>query len=93
MTNIDKLHFAEQLYLISCKDYLPFVAGWILENYPEAPQTWPIKDYHLLLDKLPHPLVYEAFPCYFFVAVAVSLFSLKMEEGKKDRIPEAQINN
>ena len=32
-------------------------AGWILENYPDAPQTWPINDYHLLLDKLPHPLV------------------------------------
>lgn len=65
-------------------------AGWILENYPDAPQTWPINDYHLLLDKLPHPLVYEVFPCYFFVAVAVSLFSLKMEEGKKDSIPEAK---
>ena len=65
-------------------------AGWILENYPDAPQTWPIKDYHLLLDKLPHSLVYEVFPCYFFVAVVVSFFSLKMEEGKKDSIPEAK---
>lgn len=65
-------------------------AGWILENYPDSPQVWPVKDYHLLLDNLPHPLFYEAFPCFFFVAVAVSFFSLKMEEGKKDRIPEAK---
>lgn len=65
-------------------------AGWILENYPDSPQVWPVKDYHLLLDNLQQPLVYEVFPCYFFVAVVVSLFSLKMEEGKKDRIPEAK---
>lgn len=67
-------------------------AGWILENYPDAPQTWPINDYHLLLDRLPHPhpLVYEVFPYHFFAAVVVSLFSLRMEAGKKDRLPEAK---
>ena len=65
-------------------------AGWILENYPDSSQMWSVNEYHLFIEKLPHPLMYEIFPYYFIVAVVVSLFFLKSEEGKKDEIPEAK---
>ena len=68
-------------------------AGWIMTNYPDSPQTLLVKDYHIVLDNIPYPLVYELFPWYFFAALVAAFFCCRLAEEddpRKDYTPEAK---
>lgn len=62
--------------------------AWILANFPNFPQQYPVNGYHLLLDKLQRPILYKLFPFYFLGSTIVCLIYASKKLATVEKKPE-----
>ena len=63
----------------------------ILQAFPDFPQKYPIRQYHLLLDHVEKPLFYKSFPYYMIVSFLGCLALKKYKQiSQGDETPEAK---